>query len=234
MSEKHLEAGQPLPALKDGSIRLYSMKYCPFAQRPRLVLKAKGIDYEEINCNLKNKPEFLLERHPDGKVPVFEHNGRVVIESNIICDLVDELYPDPPLYPKDPIEKAKDKMVMDTYSSKVIPAFFQVIKSGEQNEEAATKLLAGLTLFDAELKKRGTPFFGGQQPNMVDFITWPFNERLAVSDPLMALIKPKLPDLDAYFQRMLANPTVKAILTSKEIHQKYLKGYLTGNVQYDF
>ncbi|XP_022092206.1 pyrimidodiazepine synthase-like [Acanthaster planci] len=233
MSEKHLEAGQPLPPLKDGSVRLFSMKYCPFAQRSRLVLKAKGINYEEINCNLKKKPEFLLERHPDGKVPVFEHNGKVLIESSIICDYLDEIYPDPPLYPKDPFQKAKDKVVMETYASKVIPAFYKAMGSGGQDNETATNLIAGLTLFDAELKKRGTPFFGGQQPSMVDYITWPWNERLMVSDKLMNTLKAKLPDLDAYFQRMLTTPAVKAILNSKEQYQKYHESSISGNPQYD-
>ncbi|XP_038070040.1 glutathione S-transferase omega-1-like [Patiria miniata] len=234
MSQKHLEAGQPLPALKDGSIRLFSMKYCPFAQRARLVLKAKGIDYEVINCNLKKKPEFLFEREPEGKVPIFEHNGKVISESNIICDFLDEVYPDPPLYPKDPYDKAKDKMFMEAFSSKVIPAYFGYVMSGEKNKEAATKHLVAMTLFDAELKKRGTPFFGGQQPSMVDFNAWSFNERTMASDSLMSAVKTKLPALDAYYKRMVANPTVKAVLNSKEAHQKYNQAYVTGTFLYDF
>ncbi|XP_022092163.1 pyrimidodiazepine synthase-like isoform X2 [Acanthaster planci] len=231
MSEKHLEAGQPLPPLKDGSVRLFSMKYCTFSQRSRLVLKAKGINYEEINCSLTKKPEFLLERNPDGKVPVYEHNGEVLVGSSIICDYLDEIYPDPPLYPKDPLQKAKDKFVMETYDSKVSSIFHKFMTSGGEDEEA--KIIAGLTLFDAELKKRGTPFFGGQQPGMVDYSTWPWNERLMVSDKLMNTLKAKLPDLDAYFQRMLTTPAVKAILNSKEQYQKFFESFISGNPQFD-
>ena len=75
--------------------------------------------FEEVNCNLSQKPEFLLERNPNGKVPVLEINGKVFIESSIINDLLDDLYPDPPLYPKDPYAKAEDKIFMEEYSSKV-------------------------------------------------------------------------------------------------------------------
>lgn len=37
--------------------------------------------------------------------------------------------------------------------------------------------LANLEVFDQELAKRGTPFFGGSKPGMVDFMIWPWCER---------------------------------------------------------
>jgi hypothetical protein len=45
MSLKHLEAGSKCPKIDNGVLRLYSMKYCPYAQRSRLVLLAKNIPY---------------------------------------------------------------------------------------------------------------------------------------------------------------------------------------------
>ena len=43
MSLKHLETGSAYPPLEKGVLRLYSMKYCPYAERARLVLAAKNI-----------------------------------------------------------------------------------------------------------------------------------------------------------------------------------------------
>ena len=43
MSLKHLGPGSDLPALKKGNLRLYSMVFCPFAQRARLLLEHKQI-----------------------------------------------------------------------------------------------------------------------------------------------------------------------------------------------
>lgn len=40
--------------------------------------------------------------------------------------------------------------------------------------------LNGLELFDQELAKRGTPFFGGGKPGMLDFMIWPWCERADV------------------------------------------------------
>ena len=38
-------AGSEFPALKPGILRLYSMRFCPYSQRVRLVLEAKNIKY---------------------------------------------------------------------------------------------------------------------------------------------------------------------------------------------
>ena len=57
-------------------------------QRTRLVLAAKGIEYECININLREKPEWFLELNPLGKVPTIEHpDGKVIYESAICCGM---------------------------------------------------------------------------------------------------------------------------------------------------
>lgn len=57
-----------------------------FTQRARLVLAAKGIEYECVNINLKDKPEWYLEMNPMGKVPTIEMpDGKVIYESAICC-----------------------------------------------------------------------------------------------------------------------------------------------------
>ena len=53
-------------------------------QRARVALKAKGVKFDVINCNLKNKPKFLTDAHPNGQVPVLLHKGNVIVESEII------------------------------------------------------------------------------------------------------------------------------------------------------
>lgn len=42
------------------------MKFCPFAQRVRLVLLVKNIPHDIVNVDLKNKPEWLFTMQPEG------------------------------------------------------------------------------------------------------------------------------------------------------------------------
>nr|XP_033328382.1 pyrimidodiazepine synthase-like [Megalopta genalis] len=94
MSTKHLAAGSVAPPLKPEKIRLYSMRFYPYAQRIHLVLYAKMIPYDVVYVNLMSKPEWLLEKSPYGKVPRVEMNGgETLYESLIIADYLDKVYP---------------------------------------------------------------------------------------------------------------------------------------------
>nr|XP_005903765.1 PREDICTED: glutathione S-transferase omega-1 isoform X3 [Bos mutus] len=104
----------PVP---EGLIRVYSMRFCPYAKRTLLVLRAKGIRHEVININLKNKPEWFFKKNPLGLVPVLETSlGQLIYESAITCEYLDEAYPEKKLLPGDPYEKACQKMVLESFS----------------------------------------------------------------------------------------------------------------------
>ncbi|XP_005698498.2 PREDICTED: glutathione S-transferase omega-1 isoform X4 [Capra hircus] len=104
----------PVP---EGLIRVYSMRFCPYAKRTLLVLRAKGIRHEVININLKNKPEWFFKKNPLGLVPVLETSlGQLIYESAITCEYLDEAYPEKKLLPGDPYEKACQKMVFESFS----------------------------------------------------------------------------------------------------------------------
>ncbi|XP_009873400.1 PREDICTED: glutathione S-transferase omega-1 isoform X2 [Apaloderma vittatum] len=93
------------------------MRFCPFAQRTRLVLRAKGISHEVININLKNKPDWFFEKSPFGVVPVLETSkGQLIYESPIICEYLEEAFPGKKLMPSDPYERAFQKMLLEHFS----------------------------------------------------------------------------------------------------------------------
>ena len=52
-------------------------------QRVRLALTLKGVSFDVINCDLKNKPLFFLEANPLGEVPVIIHDGVILTESEV-------------------------------------------------------------------------------------------------------------------------------------------------------
>ncbi|KAG9337966.1 hypothetical protein JZ751_027303 [Albula glossodonta] len=139
-SQKALGKGSATPGpVPKGQIRLYSMRFCPFAQRTRLVLHAKGIKHDTININLKDKPDWFLEKNPLGLVPLLETSGgQLIYESPITCDYLDEVYTEKKLLPSDPFQKAQQKMLLEHFS-KIVPYFYK-IPTGRRNGEDTSKL----------------------------------------------------------------------------------------------
>ena len=81
-------------------VEIFSAEVCPYAQRTRMVLVEKGVDFTLREVDLANKPDWFLEVSPYSKVPVIRHQGRVVYESANINEYLDEVYPEPPMMPE--------------------------------------------------------------------------------------------------------------------------------------
>jgi len=89
-------------------LRLCGFRISNYHNKVRLALLEKGIAFEEdADCFPSQKPEWV-ERSPMGKVPIVElDGGRRLAESQVICEYLEEAYPEKPLYPRDPFERAK-------------------------------------------------------------------------------------------------------------------------------
>ncbi|XP_021942861.1 pyrimidodiazepine synthase-like isoform X2 [Zootermopsis nevadensis] len=176
MNEKHLGKGSTNPPLSKGKLRLYSMRFCPYAQRAHLVLDAKKIPHDVVNIKLSDKPDWYFERNPLGKVPAIEmESGDCIYESLIIADYLDEKYPQRLLHPKDPIQKAKDRILVEHFSK--IPTNVYKLFHGS-DIDPLDDILTDLDLFEKELTLRATRFFGGDVPGMLDYVIWPWFERI--------------------------------------------------------
>ena len=105
------------------------MKLCPFAQRAHLVLEAKKIPYHTIFVNMRLKPEWFFEKSPLGKVPALEIpsvKGDPLIESLIVAEYLDEKYPQNPLKAKNPLQRARDKILMEQFREFIQNSFIQL------------------------------------------------------------------------------------------------------------
>src|SRR5512133_3844726 len=77
-----------------------------YYNKVKVALLEKDIPFEEVYC-LTSQDEAYLKRSPMGKVPYLEVDGKFLCESQVICEYLEDHYPDHPLYPKDVFERAR-------------------------------------------------------------------------------------------------------------------------------
>jgi glutathione S-transferase len=79
------------------------------AQKVRIVLAEKNVPWTSRHLSLARgeqlTPEFR-KLNPRGVVPVLVHDGNTIVESSVICSYLDDVFPDPPLTPGNPVERA--------------------------------------------------------------------------------------------------------------------------------
>ncbi|XP_047459236.1 glutathione S-transferase omega-1-like [Mugil cephalus] len=235
-TEKSFAKGSAAPGpIPKGSIRLYSMRFCPFAQRTRLVLNAKGIKYDTINIHLKEKPEWYFEKNPLGLVPTLETPaGEVIYESFITCEYLDEVYPEKKLLPSSPFGKAQQKMMLEHFS-KVVPYFYRIPGGkfkGEDVSQLETEMKEKLAKLNEDLVKKNTKFFGGDSITMIDYMMWPWFERIEAYD--MKDLLDNTPELKKWTEHMSEDPAVKATAYSLDTYKAFLKSYAEGNPDFDY
>ncbi|MFM9887794.1 MAG: glutathione S-transferase family protein, partial [Burkholderiales bacterium] len=89
-------------------LELYHSVNSVCAQKVRVVLAEKGLDYQEHLMTLQGDqftPEYM-KLNPNGVVPTVVHDGRAVTESAVILYYLDEAFPQPPLMPGDLHQRA--------------------------------------------------------------------------------------------------------------------------------
>jgi glutathione S-transferase len=90
-------------------LTLYHANHSTCSQKVRLCLSEKGLDWESRLVNLATNehlaPDYLA-LNPNGVVPTLIHDDAVITDSGVICEYLEEVFPDTPLLPKEPSERA--------------------------------------------------------------------------------------------------------------------------------
>ena len=106
-------------------LELYTHPMSPCAQKVRIVLAEKGLDWKKHHIDLPNKenlrPEYL-KLNPLGVVPTLVHDGRPVIESSIICEYLNDAFPRTPLMPADAYAASQIRFWMKHVDTKLHPS----------------------------------------------------------------------------------------------------------------
>lgn len=206
------------------AVELYSYAACPFAQRTRMVLAEKAIDYQLHEVDLYDRPDNWREISPTGKVPLLRHDGATIYESTIINQYLDESFTAHPLMPATPLGRAQARIWMDHCDHRFLTAMHNLM----WQRDAEDKRLAALDKATAalrELETRGLaesgdgPYWFGEQPTLVDFQYVPFFERFPVYQELCGLEWPAdCGRLRRWFDAMCARDSVRPTLRTAAEH----------------
>lgn len=91
---------------------LYDAPRCPYAARVRIVLAEKGVEVDVVEIDLSDRPDWLYEKNPKGRVPVLEEDDRPLAESAVLMEFLEERYPEPALLPADPADRAAVRLLI--------------------------------------------------------------------------------------------------------------------------
>jgi glutathione S-transferase len=106
-------------------LELYHHGSSTCAAKVRFALEEKDLEwqghYVDILSGEQFRPEFLAV-NPKGVVPVLVDDGHVITESTVICEYLEEAFPEPPLYPAVPLERARVRAWTKAVDEELHPA----------------------------------------------------------------------------------------------------------------
>jgi glutathione S-transferase len=208
-------------------LKLFQTYDSPFPTRVRLLLYAKGIEAEIIHppgfhASTETK-EAYLKVNPIGRVPTLVlDDGRALPESEVICEYLEDAYPEPSLRPADPWARARMRLlsrICDFYVvMAMVPLFNFSARSRRHWEpaavEAATdKLAEALAYLEDFIGEEGyavgrglTQADGAIVPQLVLANEW-IPELFGTRPPLEGL-----PKLAAYWRAIQTDPLAARLI----------------------
>ena len=201
---------------------VYSIPGSPFGRAVFATLEEKGARYSLAPVapgTLKSEPH--LARHPFGRVPVLEHDGFLLYETQAILRYLDRVLPAPPLTPTDPKAAARMDQVMNVNDWYLFPgvanviAFQRVVRPrlmGLPADEAAiAEAMPRAHAVIAELSRLlgDQPYFTGGQLSLADLLVAPQLDFFKET-PEWSALTAAAPNLVAWLGRMTARPSFKA------------------------
>jgi glutathione S-transferase len=205
----------------ESTIELISSATCPFAQRSRMVLLTKGADFRFTEISLDDKPDWFLQISPYAKVPVLRHGDSVIYESAVINEYLEEVLPNPPLLPRDPVRRALARIWIAFANDRMVPHIYKMMlrqdTAGQQIHRERLDEAVLLMERDGLRKLSSGPFWLGEAPSLVDFTFFPHVQRFLVLQHYRGFVLPaECVRLRAWIDTMNGLPVVQATKPSDD------------------
>jgi glutathione S-transferase len=214
-------------------LEIYSAALCPFAHRARLTLLEKGLPFQLIEIDLQNKPANFKDISPYGKVPVLKHGEHRVWESAIINEYLEETFPEPPLLPKEPIQRAQARIWINFADTRLFATtgklLYMYSRDPQQQTTGLKELAEQLLFIEHEAMVEDGPYWLGKDLSLVDLTYYPWFEQLNVLEHFLGFqFPPGLDRLKKWWQTVANRESVRAIAQSPEFYIERYANFAQG------
>jgi len=208
------------------NIQLYFAKASTFSQRTRVVLLEKGIDFTPIEIDLQNKPDGYTQISQYSKVPAIKHGDVEIYESAIINEYLDEVFPEPPLLPRDPAAKAIARIWIDYANTRLVPAFNKFLRGKDsiEQEQGRREFTEALLYIEQEGLGKGD-YLLGDQFSLVDISFYPWFERLPLLEHFRKFTLPaETPRLQTWWKLVSDRSSIQTVANPVDFYlQRFAK-----------
>jgi glutathione S-transferase len=188
-------------------LTLISHVLCPYVQRAVIALKEKGVDFERIDIDLANKPDWFLALSPLGKVPLLKVGDDVIFESAVITEYLEDTQL-PPLHPADPVRRAEHRAWIEFASTVLSDIWgFYTAANGEDFERKRKDLIQRFERLESRIA--ADPWFEGESFHLVDAAFGPVFRYFDVFDTIADFgIMTNRPKVTRWRKALKARPSV--------------------------
>lgn len=185
-------------------ITLYDADRCPYCARVRIVLAEKGVAYETVSVDLGDRPAWLYDKNPLGKVPVLEEDALCLPESAVIMEHLEERFPEPALLPVEPAQRALARLEVFRFDT-LFGDDYYAARRGEDG--AAGRFERRLSALDGRLD--GQEYLAGPEYGLADIAWFPWLPR---AEAYLGIGLGAYPALRSWLDRLAERPAIRAEL----------------------
>jgi glutathione S-transferase len=180
-------------------LTMYDADRCPYCARARIALAEKGVEHELVAIDLRDRPAWIYEKNETGRVPVLEEDAWILPESSVIMEYLEERYPEPPLLPADPADRALARVWIFRHDDFTAP-YYALRRGDDGAQERFDEQLAKL---DAALERQ--PWLTGAEYGLADiaYVPWVLRAR-----DLLGVSLDGFPAVAAWLGRLEERPAV--------------------------
>ncbi|KAL6958208.1 glutathione transferase [Sarracenia purpurea var. burkii] len=213
---------------QDEEVKLLGFWVSPVVKRVEWALKLKSVEYEYVEEDIFNKSPKLLELHQvHKKVPMLVHGDKVIVESLLILEYVDETWKQCPLLPLHPYHTAMARFWASFAEDKLLRGVWMALcTQGEEKERTLKSAIEALEKIEGELKRSENKYFGGECIGYLDLALGWISYLLPIWEEVgsMKIVDPtRFPAITAWMNNFLEHPVIKHTLPPRDAMLAYFQ-----------